>query len=312
MACVGDDELTALLDGLRRDRRRHPYAGRREYSDTARRLADRCATLVEAGDAATAAPVLRKAVDRMTTALMYLDDSSGIIGDDLREIMGLYARACAAAPPNPKTLAGWLVKLTFDGPGWPQVRLREFAPALGPAGLVHVANLVEHRQSAGDLDNGGQRFAVRDLREQLAELSGDVDRYVAELARNLTHADQYRTITAALRRADRTPEAIVWARRGLAEKGSWPNAERLRDLLVDLLIDVGEGSAALAERRAESDRRPTRAAYRDLIDTAARVGAEGQQEWAVRVLTDRTVRDPRHASELVAVLLTEGMLEQAW
>ena len=243
---------------------------------------------------------------------MYLDDSSGIIGDDLREIMGLYARACAAAPPNPKTLAGWLVKLTFDGPGWPQVRLREFAPALGPAGLVHVANLVEHRQSAGDLDNGGQRFAVRDLREQLAELSGDVDRYVAELARNLTHADQYRTITAALRRADRTPEAIVWARRGLAEKGSWPNAERLRDLLVDLLIDVGEGSAALAERRAESDRRPTRAAYRDLIDTAARVGAEGQQEWAMRVLTDRTVRDPRHASELVAVLLTEGMLEQAW
>src|SRR2546422_1951324 len=123
----------------------------------------------------------------MTTALMYMDDSSGIVGDDLHEIMRLYARACAAAPPNPKTLAGWLVKLTFDGPGWPDMRLREFAPALGPAGLAHVANLVDQRRAASNLDNWGQRFAVRHLREQLAELSGDVDRYVAELARNLTH-----------------------------------------------------------------------------------------------------------------------------
>ena len=135
---------------------------------------------------------------------------------------------------------------------------------------------------------------------------------MAELARNLTHADQYRTIATALRRADRTPEAIAWARRGLAEKGSWLTAERLRDLLVDLLIDVGDGSAALAERRAEFERRPTHAAYRDLIDSAARVGAERQQEWAMGVLTDRTVRDPRHARELVAVLLGEGLLEQAW
>ena len=28
---------------------------------------------------------------------MYLDDSSGIVGDDLQEIMRVYARACAAA-----------------------------------------------------------------------------------------------------------------------------------------------------------------------------------------------------------------------
>jgi hypothetical protein len=66
-------------------------------------------------------PVLRKAVDRITSALMYMDDSSGIVGDDLHGIMGLYARACAAAPPNPTGLARWLVKLQCDGPGWPSI-----------------------------------------------------------------------------------------------------------------------------------------------------------------------------------------------
>ena len=44
----------------------------------------------------------------MTTALMYLDDSSGILGHDLREMLSLYGRACAAAPPNRAALATWL------------------------------------------------------------------------------------------------------------------------------------------------------------------------------------------------------------
>jgi len=62
------DELTVLVDRLRRDRRRVPYAGRREYSRDARELAARCEKLVDTGQAAVATPVLRKAVDRMTAA----------------------------------------------------------------------------------------------------------------------------------------------------------------------------------------------------------------------------------------------------
>ena len=58
---------------------------------------------------------MRRAVERMTTALMYLDDSSGILGDDLREMLSLYGRACAAAPPKRAALATWLVGMTYDG-----------------------------------------------------------------------------------------------------------------------------------------------------------------------------------------------------
>ena len=88
------EELTALVDQLRWDRRRHPYRGRREYSQIARELADACEGLIGSGRSALAVTVLRRAVDRMTSALQYLDDSSGIVGEDLQ---GLATR-CRSAP----------------------------------------------------------------------------------------------------------------------------------------------------------------------------------------------------------------------
>ncbi|MDP9145770.1 MAG: hypothetical protein M3N43_13960, partial [Actinomycetota bacterium] len=54
-----------------------PYGGRREYSQTVRYLAEACEQLTASGRAGLAVPVLRKAVDRITSALMDMDDSSG-------------------------------------------------------------------------------------------------------------------------------------------------------------------------------------------------------------------------------------------
>ncbi|MEH0829188.1 MULTISPECIES: hypothetical protein [unclassified Micromonospora] len=197
-------------------------------------MAEECARLVAEGSADLAVPMLRKAVDRITRALMYLDDSSGIIGDDLQELMDLYAKACAAALPNPVSLTGWLVKLECDGPGWPRVRLADFAPALGKRGIAEVERLVAERARVADPWTAG--FAVRDLREQLAEVSGDVDRYVAVLAEHLTNAVQYQRIAEVLHAAGRRDEAIGWARRGVAANPGSPYTDRLRDLLVSMLL----------------------------------------------------------------------------
>jgi hypothetical protein len=110
-----------------------------------------------------------------------------------------------------KTLATWLVALECDGPGWPQVRLADFAPALGEKGLAVVAALVDERIRGLDEDGWHrQEWAVRDLREQLAQLSGDIDRYVAVVAEHLTHAGRYQQIAQALREAGRAGEAIDW------------------------------------------------------------------------------------------------------
>jgi hypothetical protein len=306
------DELSALVDRLRWDRRRHPYRGRREYSQTAREVAHVADQLITAGAARQVVPDLRKSVDRITRALMYVDDSSGMVGDDLHEIMALYARACALAPPAPKSLASWLVKLACYGPGWPRIQLREFAAALGEGGISELERLVEQRARTVDPQSWAGGFAVRDLREQLAEVSGDLDRYVAVLAEHLATAIQYERITLALRAADRRAEAIDWARRGLAAKPGWPHADQLRDTLVDMLLEEGSTEAALAARRAEFQRHPTATAYHHLADTAAKIQADDPTPWAMELLNDRVATQPVYASELVSVLRAAGAYEQAW
>lgn len=134
----------------------------------------------------------------------------------------------------------------------PAARVR---PALGDRGISGLERLVEQRAQTADPQSWCGGFAVRDLREQLAEVSGDLDRYVDVLAEHLTSTIQYERITLALRAAGRRVEAIDWARRGLAAKPGWPHADQLRDTLVDMLLEEGSTEAALAVRRAEFQRR---------------------------------------------------------
>jgi hypothetical protein len=326
------ESLPGMVDRLRWDRRRHPYHGHREYSQAARGVAAIAEQILAAGDAQAAralVPQLRKAVDRVTRALQYLDDSSGVIGQDLRDLMEAYARACRTAPPSSSaTLASWLVGLVFDGPGWPEVKLADFAPALGPKGLSRVADLITERcpvradTPAAEPATGGhldpdrwhQEWAARYLREQLAELTGNVDHYVAVLAEYLAYADRYRMIAAALQGADRRAEAIGWARRGLAARPGDPHADRLRDLLVDLLIEAGDTGAAVAERRADFEHRPIATTFQALHATATRIGLDPGPvtDWALDILRTRVTQDPRFAPHLVTVLLTADRQEEAW
>ncbi len=141
-------EVKRLIDGLRRDRRQHPYRGRGEYSGRAREVAGAIADMIESGGAADAVPLARRAVEQVTAAMLHMEDSSGIIGGDLRMLTALYARACRAAPPDPKQLAAWLVTSRLDGPGWPDIELADFADALGQTGLDEVARLVTERRTA--------------------------------------------------------------------------------------------------------------------------------------------------------------------
>src|SRR2546423_6295993 len=142
MASVAVQRVRRLIDGLRRDRRTHPYHGRREYSQLAREVAAACEALIDSEPASVPA-LAQRAVDLVTTALMYLDDSSGILGDDLHALMAVPARACAATPPDPKRLAAWLGKLRLDGPGRPDLELRDYAAAPGEKGPTELAPLLE-------------------------------------------------------------------------------------------------------------------------------------------------------------------------
>ena len=313
MADMQVADVRKLIDGLRWDRRRHPYGGRREYSQRAQAVAAAVADMIEAGDAESAAPLARRAVERVTATLMYMDDSAGIVGDDLRTLMALYARACRAASPDAGRLARWLVSMQLDGPGWPAIELKEFAEALGPRGLAEVARLTEERGVTAEPDSWTAQWGIKDLREQLAAVSGDIDAHVAVLAEDLRGAHRYSEIMEVLRDAGRDDAAEQWARKGLAEHPSGPQTDRLRDQLVDLLLDGGREADAVAVCREIYERRAIHQDYLKLRHAAQQAGQwPDLSGWALNLLRDRAQADQRYVRELISVLVREDLLDEAW
>jgi hypothetical protein len=313
MADMQVADVQKLIDGLRWDRRRHPYSGRREYSQRAQAVAAGVADMIEAGDAAGAGPLARRAVERVTAALMYMDDSAGIVGDDLRRLMALYARACRSAPPDARRLATWLVSRQLDGPGWPAIELKEFADALGPRGLAEVARLTEERGATAEPDSWTAQWGIKDLREQLAALSGDIDAHVAVLAEDLRGAHRYGEIVAVLRAAGRDDDAEQWARKGLAEQPSGFQTDRLRDQLVDLLLDGGAGAEAVTVRREIYERRALHQDYLTFRHAAQQAGQWADLSgWALNLLRDRAHAEQWYVRELISVLVSENLLDEAW
>jgi hypothetical protein len=313
MAGMQVADVRKLIDGLRWDRRRHPYSGRREYSQRAQAVAAAVADMIEAGDAESAAPLARRAVERVTAALMYMDDSAGIVGDDLRTLMALYARACRAASPDAGRLARWLVSMQLDGPGWPAIELKEFAEALGPRGLAEVARLTEERRVTAEPDSWTAQWGIKDLREQLAAVSGDIDAHVAVLAEDLRGAHRYSEIMEVLRDAGRDDDAEQWARKGLAEYPSGFQTDRLRDQLVDLLLDGGREADAVAVCRQIYEQRAIHQDYLKLRNAAWQAGQwPDLSGWALNLLRDRAQADQRYVRELISVLVREDLLDEAW
>jgi uncharacterized Zn finger protein len=204
------------------------------------------------------------------------------------------------------------VKLVCDGPGWPDVVLPDWAAALGARGVAEVARLVEERATTATSDDRHQQWAVRHLREQLAEVSGDVDRHIRVLAEHLVSADQYRRIVQVLAQAQRPAEAIGWARRGLAEYPAGHQSTQLRDLLVHLLIDTGQPAAAVAERRIALEAQPTIDNLRALQATVAETDRDAAHTgWALTVLRDyrQALRaEHRRRPTLLAKLDAAGLL----
>ena len=312
VASVAVERVRRLIDGLRRDRRRHPYHGRGEYSELAREVVAACEALIESEPASVPA-LAQRAVDLVTTALRYLDDSSGIVGGDLHALMAVHARACAVRPPDPKRLAAWLGKLRLEGPGWPDFELRDYAAALGEKGRAELARVIEDRAKTTEPDPLGRTpFGIRVLREQLAEISGDIDHYIAVLAEDLSAASSYLKIVDALRNVGRAAEAECWARRGLGI-GNPIDQSEFRDTYVNLLLERGATTEASTLRWQRFDQHPTQTHYHDLRRTTEHTGEwPGLRDKAIRRLRDATTGQPAFAAHLIGVLLNEGELDDAW
>lgn len=269
----------------------------RAYAHRARDVLDTVEELVTGGHAAEARPLARAAVEGITAAMPAMDDVDGVVVAACRRAYALYAKACAAARPEPARLAEWIFRQKLDGPGWPTLDLADFAGALGESGLRTYRSLVREAWRAAD---PGTAPVVRAMREQLAEVDGDLDAHVDILAEDVPNPKAFLDIVGLLRSAGQLAGAIRWGERGVEESGD----PRVVDALVECLLADGRPAEAVAVRLAVLREAPTRTAYAALRGTATGTGGWPEVRDAALDLLD--------GGELVGALLDDGEVAAAW
>ncbi|WP_410667275.1 hypothetical protein [Amycolatopsis sp. cmx-4-68] len=268
--------------------------GNVEYTAKIGAVLDTLQRMLDAGSRADLAPLARRTVDDISEVLEQSGDHAGDLGDRLERAVELYARACTARPPDPEKLADWIVEVEFDGPGWPVLDLAEFATALGEPGLRRIKSTVDDVLAA--TGPGHRRDVAERLREQLAEVLGDVDELVAILSAKPPRVDVSLKIVRVLRAAGRHSEAIAHAARALTHDKKPP-----------------EPDDETARRRKEFDAQPDRETYAALREAATAAGKwTVQRRAALARLRELAADGVEAADELVHVLLEDGRPDEAW
>ncbi|WP_433408842.1 hypothetical protein ACQPZU_00620 [Saccharomonospora azurea] len=181
---------------------------------------DTVARLLDAGTSADVTSLARRTADRLAAAVRDGEDPSPHLTEQLGRAVSLYARACTAHPPPATELAEWIVRLAFERPDRCEVRLADFAEALGADGIAQVRAAVDAvlADSPVDDEDGGDPMRMRvarALRLEIAEITSDVDTVVSLLSEELPRLDVSLRIVRVLRAAGRHSEAIAHAAKAL-------------------------------------------------------------------------------------------------
>ncbi|MBB4687052.1 hypothetical protein [Amycolatopsis jiangsuensis] len=264
--------------------------GNLDYAAKIGAVLDTVARLLDAGSRADLAPLARRAVDDVVGMLDRHGDPSGDLGERFERAVGLYARACAARPPDPELLADWLLQVSFDGR---PVELADFSGALGEPGTERVKSTVD--EVLAGAPTGHRLTVAQRLQEEVAEVRGDVDGLVAILSAKPPRVDVSLKIVRVLRAAGRHSEAIAYAARALT-----PHKPEPKDEAVTL-------------RRKEFDEQPGSGTYAALREAAIEAGVwTTQRVSAVARLRERAAESSENAEELVRALLAEERPDDAW
>ena len=261
------------------------------------------------------------ALRRVEAACEYVDDSNGELGEVRERLEELHLAACRGARPEPRELAERLFRWELEG-HWDTFygAVEQYADVLGDRGLARYRELAEaawaDEPELGPGSGRGwnsRRHRLSQVMEDLARAEGDVDALVSVLARDRSSPHRFQLIAEALLAAGRADEALEWAKRGLAAfEGRDP---RLVDFVCERHAESGrhEQAIQLAWETLEGSRRVD--AYQRLATLAVRAGVwDSWRDPARGVLRSSpdSVQVGRDRSELVAALLWEDDIEEAW
>lgn len=284
---------------------------------------DECGRQLGPGDGAAMVAFCEHALRKVESSFEYVDDSNGELGGLKERLEELHHEACVQARPDPAELAerlfGWELASeseTFLG------AVERYADVLGEVGLARYRELAYAAWAAEPAVGADEQFA-RDARryslsgivERLARRQGDVDAVVAVMARDRSSGYRYLLIAEELLAAARVDEAIDWAERGRAAFNHRPDS-RLIDFLCDRYDELGrhDDSVRLAWETLEAA--SNLESYKRLSNVASRASSWGswrdRAREALRRQAATALGTPRDRSELVAALLWDDDLDEAW
>ena len=245
--------------------------------------------------------LIERAVRHVVDVILHADDSDGLIGDLAAELLELHWQVCTTGVADPKSLARWMVRFSFDDQDFFTVDPVRYAEALEEAGMTAYRREVQRRVDAGD-----EAFAVRYATERLAVLDGDVDEIVRLVGGELTRPYDFIRIATAMEELGRDDDVLRWAGRGIVETNGWQVAQ-LYDLMADVYRRRGDVDQLLPLRREEHNRMPSASSYMHLKEAAESAGLWGDERDLARDALEVCDR-----GALVDVLLAEGEVDQAW
>ena len=296
-----------------------PRRGSAEYIDAShyardvQKAAAAIDDLIDAGGAADAIGIVRDAIDLLTEALQYVDESSGWLGDAADELLEVHLHACEAAPPEPVSLGDYLADLLLADSGL-DPHLGDYAGLLGDDGLAAVRGRIA---AAYAEDPTG--WQAKSLMETMAKADGDVDALIAIYAAELDDRGwNHLRIARELDEAGRGDEALGWAERGLREAAR-PD-QQLVDYLASRYAAAGRGDDVLGLRRGRFQAQRSLTNYQALREAATDLdGWPAERDKALTLLRDDARRWRTTVSwawtsgpVLVDALLDDGDLDAAW
>jgi hypothetical protein len=321
LAAASDDDRLAVLraavdDGLR-TRRHLDYWESSAWAADAAPVVDALTSEVAARPSAELVVLLQRAAEHLVKVILHADDSDGTIGALASDVLEQHRLACAAGVAEPRALAKWMVRFTFEDQDFFTIDPVAYVDALGGAGLAVYRQEVANRSdpaNAPTLRSADLRrmygefpsFAARYAAERLAVIDRDVDRLVELLGGDLSAPHQFTRVAEAMVELGRRDDALAWARRGIAETTGWQVA-RLYDLAADLLTESDDLGEVVALRREQHQRMPSASTYSKL-QTVARAA----DSWAAEIGPARAMLAERDPAGLVDALLADGDGDGAW
>lgn len=241
------DDAGEMLDHvnlvMKPTRRFYDYRQANEYADDA---SDTVTMLRRAaGDRATPGlvPVIERAITLATRAIVKSDDSSGLQGDLIRDLLDAHATATRASDPpltqaEQTRLVKWLINYRYDGTqDFFDPDIVAYAPGL------NAKSVEQYRRAIHGIDLG--TYGTYPLR-RLAVLDKDLDAIVAAHGGAPKNAMTAASLVESLEEAGLHAAAVEYARLGLSQVvDGFGRNDQLLDFLIADARDNGDRDAAV-------------------------------------------------------------------